>query len=155
MWKKWQKRKWKKNDVDFLICLCYTVFTTKEKSVYKTHGIEPPIASTVKEETMTDSKKIDVILNCMQKMDERMDKMDAHMQKMDERMDKMDAHMQKMDERMDKMDARMDTIESQIKQSERVLKNEIRNSENLILDEVERVHKILEKHKNDNNKHIA
>lgn len=76
---------------------------------------------------MTDSEKIDLILN----------------------------NMQKMDERMDKMDERMDTIESQIKQTERVLKNEIRNSENLILDEVERVHKILEKHQKDDSKYIA
>lgn len=50
---------------------------------------------------------------------------------------------------------RIDSIELQIKQTERILKNEIRNSENLILDEVERVHKILDKHKNDDTKHIA
>ena len=120
--------------------MLYCVYYKREKCFENTWNRFPD-ASTVKEKTMTDSKKLDVIL--------------CHMQKMDERMDKMDAHMQKMDERMDKMDERMDTIESQIKQTERVLKNEIRNSENLILDEVERVHKILERHQNDNSKHIA
>lgn len=56
---------------------------------------------------------------------------------------------------MKSMNERMDNLELQIKQSERILKNEIRNSENLILDEVERVHKILDSHKNDDTKHIA
>lgn len=50
---------------------------------------------------------------------------------------------------------RVDDIELQIKSTERVLKNEIRKSEELVLDEVERVHNILYKHTQDATKHTA
>lgn len=50
---------------------------------------------------------------------------------------------------------RIDSLELQLKSSERTLKNEIRKSESLILDEVERVHEILDKHKEDTTKHTA
>lgn len=46
-------------------------------------------------------------------------------------------------------------LEMQIKHSECVLKNEIRQSEELILSEVERVHHILDRHKADKTVHTA
>lgn len=53
------------------------------------------------------------------------------------------------------LNRRIDNIELQTKQTEHVLRNEIRKSEYLILDEVERVHAILDKHKSDTTKHTA
>lgn len=50
---------------------------------------------------------------------------------------------------------RIDNLELQTKQMEHVLRDEIRKSEYLILDEVERVHAILDKHKSDTTKHTA
>lgn len=50
---------------------------------------------------------------------------------------------------------RLDSLELQMKQTEHVLKNEIRKSEYLILDEVERVHDILDRHKADKTVHTA
>lgn len=50
---------------------------------------------------------------------------------------------------------RIDNLELQTKQTEHVLRDEIRRSEYLILDEVERVHAILDKHKSDTTKHTA
>lgn len=50
---------------------------------------------------------------------------------------------------------RIDNLELQTKQTEHVLRDEIRKSEYLILDEVERVHVILDKHKSDTTKHTA
>lgn len=50
---------------------------------------------------------------------------------------------------------RIDNLELQTKQMEHVLRDEIRKSEYLILDEVERVHAILDKHKSDITKHTA
>lgn len=50
---------------------------------------------------------------------------------------------------------RLGNLESQVKSTERILKNEIQKSENLILDEVERVHNILDKRQNDTTKHTA
>ena len=61
----------------------------------------------------------------------------------------------KFDEKFESVEKRFDSVEIQIKASERMLKNEIRNSEYLILDEVERVHNILEKHIHDTNKHLV
>lgn len=46
-------------------------------------------------------------------------------------------------------------LQKQIKRTERNLKAEIVESENLILQEVDDVHKLLIKHENDNTKHIA
>ena len=50
---------------------------------------------------------------------------------------------------------RIDSLESQMKQTERVLKDEIRKECAIVLDEVERVHKILDKHKADKSVHTA
>lgn len=49
----------------------------------------------------------------------------------------------------------LDNVEKQVKHTERVLENAIRESENLILQEVDDVHKLLIEHKNDDTKHIA
>lgn len=51
------------------------------------------------------------------------------------------------------LNVRMDGLELQIKSTERMLKNEIHKSESLILDEVERVHEILNAHIADKRKH--
>lgn len=83
---------------------------------------------------MTDNEKLDLILSEMQGMKADMQNMKADMQN---------------------MSSRIDNVESQIKQTERVLKNEIRKESALILDEVERVHDILDKHKEDKSVHTA
>lgn len=46
-------------------------------------------------------------------------------------------------------------LEAQIRHTELALRAEIRSSENLIIDEVTRVHHILEKHMQDNVRHSA
>ena len=48
-----------------------------------------------------------------------------------------------------------DEFQTQINQSEQNLRKEIRSSENLILEEVSRVHHILERHMNDKTRHSA
>lgn len=83
---------------------------------------------------MTDSEKLDLLLTQMQAMNERMDGLENQAKTMNER---------------------MDGVELQIKSTERVLKNQIVKSESLVLDEVERVHMILENHANDAKKHTA
>lgn len=83
---------------------------------------------------MTDSEKIDLMLLQTQAMNERLGGVDIQMQAINER---------------------LDGVELQIKSTERTLKNEIRKSESLILDEVERVHMILDEHIHDTNKHTA
>ena len=90
---------------------------------------------------MTDSEKLDLLL--------------AEMQSMKADMQGMKADMQGMKADMQGMNGRIDSLESQMKQTERVLKNEIRKECALVLDEVERVHGILEKHKADRTSHTA
>ena len=85
-------------------------------------------------EHMTDSEKLDLILSEMQGMK---------------------ADMQNMKVDMQNMNSRIDNVESQIKQTERVLKNEIRKECELVLDEIERVHTILDSHKADKSAHSA
>ncbi len=72
-----------------------------------------------------------------------------------EKLDLLLAEMQGMKSEMQNMGCRLDSLELQVNQTERILKNEIRKSETLILDEVERVHNILDKHQNDTTKQTA
>lgn len=69
-----------------------------------------------------------------------------------EKLDLLLSQMKAMNERME---MRMDSVELQIKSTERNLKNQIMKSESLILDEVERVHVILDDHIHDTKKHTA
>lgn len=69
--------------------------------------------------------------------------------------EKLDNKLKPINERLESVDNRLDSVELQVKHTERVLRNEIRSSEHLILSEVERVHKILDKHKEDKSKHTA
>lgn len=77
------------------------------------------------------------------------------LQPINERLDKVDSRLDNLDARLDKVDERLDNLERQIKRTERTLKAEIIDSENLILDEVSRVHRILNEHAKDKTKHIA
>ena len=74
------------------------------------------------------------------------------LQPINERLDKVDSRLDKVDERLDNLDSRLDNLERQIKRTERTLKAEIID---LILDEVSRVHRILNEHAKDKTKHIA
>lgn len=101
---------------------------------------------------MTDTKKLDLLLSGMQQINQRIEGLEGQMNL---RMDSLEQRMDGLDQRIDGLEQRMDGLELQIESTQRALKNEIRKSEALILDEVERVHIILEKHKEDSVKHIA
>ena len=90
---------------------------------------------------MTDSDKLDLLLTEMQDMKSDMQSMKSDIQSM------------KSD--IQNVNDRIDNLESQVKQTEHALKNEIRKECSLVLDEVERVHTILDKHKADTTKHTA
>ena len=72
----------------------------------------------------------------------------TELQPINERLDNIETQIQPINERLD-------SLELQLKHTEHVLKNEIRKSEYLILDEVERVHDILDRHKADKTVHTA
>lgn len=67
----------------------------------------------------------------------------------------LDAKLKPIEDNIKVMGERIDGLEMQIKHTERTLKNEIHKSESLVLDEVERVHTILDKHMHNKSKHTA
>ena len=90
---------------------------------------------------MTDSEKLDLILLNMQGMKADMQGMKADIQGM------------KAD--IQSTNIRIDNLEVQMKQTEQNLRYEIRKECSLVLDEVERVHSILDRHKADKSVHTA
>ncbi len=60
-----------------------------------------------------------------------------------------------LDQKVTDLEKDMVDVKADLKQTERVLKNEIRKECGLVLDEVERVHNILDKHKEDKSAHTA
>ena len=100
---------------------------------------------------MTDSEKLDLILIEMQGM--KTDIQDLQGMKTDMQGMKTDIQGMKADIRS--MNIRIDNLESQMKQTEQTLRKEIRKECGLVLDEVERVHSILDRHKADKSVHTA
>lgn len=97
---------------------------------------------------MVDSEKIDLLLTIVQDMK-------AEMQDVKTDIQDMKAEMQDMKTAIVNTNSRVDSLESQLKQTERALKNEIHKECFLVLDEVERVHAILDQHKYDKSVHTA
>lgn len=88
-------------------------------------------------------------------IDQKLEPINSRLDKMDDRFDKIESRLDKMDDRFDGVDSRLDRLEKQIKRTERTLKAEIVESENIILEEVSRVHHILNDHIADKNVHTA
>lgn len=83
---------------------------------------------------MTDSEKLDLILSEMQGMK---------------------GEIKILNEKVSGLEKDMIDVKADLKQTERVLKNEIRKECGLVLDEVERVHDILDKQKENKTAHTA
>ena len=81
--------------------------------------------------------------------------MDQKLTPIADRLDKIDARLENVEHRLDDVEHRLDTVEQQIKHTEHSLNLKIVESENLILDEVSRVHRILEEHRQNKFVHTA
>jgi len=109
---------------------------------------------------MTDSEKLDKLIETVSqmqyrfdKMDDRFDKMDDRFDKMDDRFDKMDDRIDKMDIRFDKMDSRLDVIELKVDRTAKKLEDfrldvaiaerDIRHNIHELKDEMETVIEVL------------
>ena len=104
---------------------------------------------------MTDGEKLDLLLSEMKDMKSEMQGMKSEIKDMKSEMKDMKSEIKDIKTDMQCMNNRIDNLESQIQQTERILKNEIRKESALVLDEVERVHNLLDKHKADTTKHTA
>ena len=60
---------------------------------------------------MTDSEKLDLILNRLDKVDGQLDKLDGRLDKVEGRLDRVDERLDKVDERFDKVDNRLEMLE--------------------------------------------
>ena len=84
---------------------------------------------------MTDSEKLDLILNKVGGLEGRFDKLEERLDKLEERLDKLEERLDKLEERFDKLEASFDPLEERVVQLENeirdirlVLENEIRTN---------------------------
>lgn len=111
---------------------------------------------------MTDSEKIDLLLSemlgmksDMQGMRSVMQDLKSDVQNLKSDMQGVKSDVQNLKSDMQSVNNRIDNLGSQMKQSERVLKSEIRKECSMLFNEIERVHDILNKHVNDTTKHTT
>lgn len=102
---------------------------------------------------MTNSEKLDLLLAEMQDMKSDMRGVKSDVQNLKSDMQDVKSDVQYLKSDMQTMNIKIDTLESQMKHTERTLKNEIKKEFGLVLDEIERVHNILDKHKADTSMH--
>lgn len=86
-------------------------------------------------------EKLEPITGTISTMNDRLNQMDTHLCKIDERLDKMDARLDQVERRLDYVDKRLDKVEKRLDQIESVMatKDDLRKSENVILNEIDRV----------------
>ena len=141
------------NPIDFAPFLWYTI------------GASTP-SYDMEDDTMSDKELLFTLSNMMdQKLTpiaDRLDKIDARLENVEHRLDDVEHRLDdvehrldNMEHRLDTMEHRLDTVEQQIKHTEHSLNLKIVESENLILDEVSRVHRILEEHRQNKFVHTA
>ncbi len=104
---------------------------------------------------MTDNEVLNLILSEMQGMKTDIRTFKSDMQDMKSDIQNLKTDMQDMKSDIRKLNVRVDNLESQLKQTERNLRKEIHKECSLVLNEVERVHTILDKHKADKTMHPA
>ena len=104
---------------------------------------------------MTDNEVLNLILSEMQGMKTDIRTFKSDMQDMKSDIQNLKTDMLDVKSDIRKLNVRVDNLESQLKQTERNLRKEIHKECSLVLDEVERVHTILDKHKADKTMHPA
>ena len=88
---------------------------------------------------MTDSEKLDLILNKAGGLEERFDKLEERFDKLEERLDKLEERLDKLEERFDKLEERLDKLEQRFDElEERVchLDNDIRDIRLILENEI-------------------
>ena len=93
-------------------------------------------------------QKLEPIYSRLGHVEERLDQMDSRLGHVEERLDQVES-------RLDQMDSRLYNVEKQLVQTEGSLRAALVESENLILEEVSRVHNILNAHRENRSIHMA
>lgn len=100
---------------------------------------------------MTDSQKLDLLLEKMTSFEGKMDSFEGRMDSLEGRMDSLEGKVDLLEERVFSVEGELSKFKVQVTKSI----EELKEMDIMILDEVERVHRILDKHKADPAAHIA
>ena len=102
-------------------------------------------------DNMTDSQKIDLLLEKMTSVEGKVDNLEGKMGNLEGRMDSLEGKIDSLEGRMGKVESEVGGLKHQLLKSTA----ELKAMDKLILDEVERVHDILNKHIADKTVHTA
>ena len=100
---------------------------------------------------MTDSQKLDLLLVKMDSLEGKVDSLEGKVDSIEGRMDSLEGKMDSFEGRTDSLEGGMLAFKEQVTKSI----DELKVMDEMILSEVARVHRILDKHKADQTVHIA
>jgi septal ring factor EnvC (AmiA/AmiB activator) len=100
-------------------------------------------------------QKLEPIYSRLDQMDSRLGHVEERLDQMDSRLGHVEERLDQVDSRLDQMDSRLYNVEKQLVQTEGSLRAALVESENLILEEVSRVHNILNAHRENRSIHMA
>ncbi|MBO5523737.1 MAG: hypothetical protein J5986_08715 [Roseburia sp.] len=110
---------------------------------------------------MNTEQKLDFLVEKVSSMDIRMEKMEVTMGRMETEVKSIDMRLKKVETKVESMDARLEKVETKVESMDarldRVEKDivELKDMDNGIYDEVQRVHRILLEHKRNLQAHLA
>ena len=100
---------------------------------------------------MTDGEILKLLLEKVSSIDEKVSSLDEKVSSIDERVSSLDEKVSSIDERVSSIESDVTKLKFQLIKSTA----ELKAMDEMILDEVERVHTILDKHKEDKSVHTA
>lgn len=100
-----------------------------------------------------DSNELLLAISSM--MDQKLEPIYSRLDQMESRLGHVEERLDQVESRLDQMDSRLYNVEKQLVQTEGSLRAALVESENLILEEVSRVHNILNAHRENRSIHMA
>ncbi len=100
-------------------------------------------------------QKLEPIYSRLDQMESRLGHVEERLDQMESRLGHVEERLDQVESRLDQMDSRLYNVEKQLVQTEGSLRAALVESENLILEEVSRVHNILNAHRENRSIHMA
>lgn len=94
-------------------------------------------------------QKLDIIDRKIDQLGERVDRLEERIGRLEQRVDRLEERMDRLEEKVDRLEKRVDQLSVQNQKDHK----ELTSMDEAILDEIERVHGILERHINDTRAH--
>ena len=77
---------------------------------------------------MTDSEKLDLILNKMDNLENKIDRLEEKVDRLEERVARLEEKVDRLEEKVDRLEERVDCIENDVRDIKLTLENEIRTN---------------------------